>query len=328
MPSSAAIRLQVESALAKRVPSALTPTQRHIRPVLPLGIPAVDDLIGGLPVGAITELTGPESSGRTSLGLAFIARMTRQGTVCAWIDASDTLSGDSAAAAGVDLARLLWVRCGVHGNYERAEYSFAVPGRYLTPRTPKLGLHGGGFGPHPRTETKGLSEAMGELFSHEPKTLPVIPGHAKSRPQAEPMASVPRPAASKPWGRIEQALKATDLLLQAGGFSAIVLDLGGIAPEYVSRVELSVWFRYRAAVERTQASLVLLTKHPCAKSAGELLLRLHPGSACEDESTVFTGVKHRIEVERRRFADNVVSMKKPPQSTHTAWRTQPDWAIR
>lgn len=40
----------------------------------------------------------------------------------------------------------------------------------------------------------------------------------------------------------EQALGAQDLLLQGGGFSAIVLDMGGVAPEYVSRVELSIWF--------------------------------------------------------------------------------------
>ncbi|MDQ2834513.1 MAG: hypothetical protein M3Y50_12345 [Acidobacteriota bacterium] len=39
----------------------------------------------------------------------------------------------------------------------------------------------------------------------------------------------------------------TDLLLQAGGFSAIVLDLGSIAPEHVSRIPLATWFRYGAA---------------------------------------------------------------------------------
>jgi RecA/RadA recombinase len=107
MPSAAAIRIRVESALAKRVPSALTPVQRQMRPVLPTGISAVDALVGGFPEGAVTELSGPESSGRTSLALADLARITRQGCVCAWIDASDSLHGQSAAAAGLDLARLL-----------------------------------------------------------------------------------------------------------------------------------------------------------------------------------------------------------------------------
>jgi hypothetical protein len=161
-------------------------------------------------------------------------------------------------------------------------------------------------------------------------------------PQQKPRQPVRR---KKPWSRIEQALHATDLLLQGGGFSAIVLDLAGVAPEHASRIELSIWFRYRAAVERTQASLLLLTQHPCAKSAGELLLRFHPGNARCDEKTVFAGIEHGLEVERRRFApnslnpgssnqgstnpgfSNLVPLKKPSQSEHAAhWRSQSTWA--
>lgn len=328
MPSAALVRVQVESALAKRVPSALTPTQRLVRPLLPTGIPAVDELIGGLPVGAITELTGPESSGRTSLAMAFLANVIRRGNVCAWIDASDALHGESAAAAGVDLARLLWVRCGVHPSNESGSYSFALPEKYLVPHTAKRGLHGGGFGPPPRTGTKWLSEAMGELFPHERTDASSVRSPSGEQLRAVSPIATKAGAVGKPWTRIEQALKATDLLLQAGGFSAIVLDMAGIAPEFVSRVELSVWFRYRAAVERSQTCLLLLTKHPTAKSAGELLLRLHPGNARTDETTVFTGIEHRLEVERRRYAENVVTLRKPPQSTYTVWKTQPAWGQR
>ena len=326
MPSAAAIRTQVESALAKRVPSALTPVQRLVRPVFPTGVPPVDDLIGGLPVGAITELTGPEGSGRTSLAMAFLAGVTRRGGVCAWIDASDTLHGASAAAAGVDLHRLLWVRCGVCANDVQNGYSFALPEKYLVPRKAKRGLHCGGSGPHPCTETKGLSEAVGGLFLHESKAVPLIPYRAKFGSQTTP-TQARKAAPNTPWSRIEQALKTTDLLLQAGGFTAVVLDSAGISPEHVSRVELSVWFRYRAAVERSQACLLLLTKHPCSKSACELLLRLSPGDARNDEATIFTGVENRLEVERRRFVDNVVSHKKPPQSTRIAWKTHPSWEV-
>jgi recombination protein RecA len=135
---------------------------------------------------------------------------------------------------------------------------------------------------------------------------------------------------SKPWSRIEQALSAADLLLQGGGFSAIVLDMAGVAPEYVSRVQLSIWFRYRAAAERTQASILLLTQRPCAKSAGELLLRFRPGNARNDEATVFTGIEHCLEVERRRFAPaptNVIPMRESPQRESFAqWRNQSTWA--
>ena len=60
---------------------------------------------------------------------------------------------------------------------------------------------------------------------------------------------------------MEQALRVTDLLLQAGGFGAIVLDMGSLAPEHVTRIPLATWFRYRAAAERTQASVLLLTQY-------------------------------------------------------------------
>ena len=81
----------------------------------------VDQLLqGGFPLGAITELVGPECSGRTSLALTFVAGLTQAGKVCAWVDVSDALHPASAAALGVDLSRLLWIRCGVswHSSFE------------------------------------------------------------------------------------------------------------------------------------------------------------------------------------------------------------------
>ena len=114
MSSAAILRHQIEASLANRIPSALTPAPRTIRPVAPTGIQAVDELLeGGLPLGAITEVVGPECSGRTSFALSFLARITQAEKVCAWIDVSDTLDPESAAAVGVDLSRFLWVRCGV-----------------------------------------------------------------------------------------------------------------------------------------------------------------------------------------------------------------------
>ena len=77
MPSAAALRIEIEHALERRFPAALTPAPRTIHEVCETSIEAVDDLLGGgLPVGAISELTGPESSGRTSLALAFVAART------------------------------------------------------------------------------------------------------------------------------------------------------------------------------------------------------------------------------------------------------------
>jgi recombination protein RecA len=263
MPSSAALRTQIESALAHRIPSALTPAPRILRPVIPTGIAGVDELLaGGLPVGAITEIAGPECSGRSALALSFLARITSQGKVSAWIDVSDAFHAESAAAAGVDLTRLLWVRCGA--------------------------------------------------------------ANGKARPSPQKV--------SRPLSRIDQALRVTDLLLQAGGFSAIVLDMGSIVPEDASRVPPATWFRYRAAAEKTQAAILLLTQCPCAKSSAGLVLRMQPGDPLRDEPTIFTGIEHRVQIARERFtpaSSNVIPLRKPPQSErHASWRSRTAWTGR
>ncbi len=78
---------------------------------LATGIPEIDRLLGGgLPRGGLCEIAGPASSGRTSLGLALVARATAAEEVCAWVDAADGLDPSSAEAAGAVLERLLWAR--------------------------------------------------------------------------------------------------------------------------------------------------------------------------------------------------------------------------
>jgi len=342
MPSASAIRLQVEAALARRIPSALTPVARVIRPVAPTGVEAVDALLeGGFPAGAITELAGPESSGRTSLALSFLARIAQTGSVAAWVDASDALDPESAAAAGIDLDRLLWIRCGAETAKPRAagDYRFALPEKFTIPAPAIKGLHGGGCGGHPRGEVKGLAAAVHGFLrpaAIEPRCAEPQPRVKHERERFVPVACGPAPKLNfrvrphKPWTRIEQALRVTDLLLQAGGFRAIVLDLGGIEPEFALRVPLATWFRYRAAAERTQACFLLLTQYACAKSSAELLLRFRPAEARGDESTVFTGMDYCVDADRRRFTQvrsNVVPLRKPPQrETRAQWRSQSIWA--
>lgn len=343
MSAAATLRRQIESTLAHRIPAALTPRPHAVRPFAPTGIESIDALLeGGLPLGAISELAGPECSGRTSLALSFLAGRTQEGGVCAWIDVSDALDPASAAAEGVDLARLLWVRCSVQhpaSLHPHGHSTFALPEKYLVPPATKKGLHGGGFGPHPRTEGKDLSEAVTGLL--HPEAVAARCAEAQRRPPIvkETFAPASQPVTAnretnrivpvRPWSRMEQALRATDLLLQAGGFAAIVLDMAGIAPQYAARVPMATWFRYRAAAERTQSSLLLLTQSPCARSSAELLLRFETGKDRRDEATVFTGIDHRVELERRRFTagDNFVPSRKPPQrETGAGWRSQATWA--
>jgi hypothetical protein len=93
----------------------VTPASRlAVRPapeMVSSGITAMDAFTGGLPRGCLTEICGPASSGRTTVLLAALAAATRRGEFCAVVDASDALDPQSAAAAGVELDRLLWVRC-------------------------------------------------------------------------------------------------------------------------------------------------------------------------------------------------------------------------
>lgn len=341
MPSALTIRQQIEAALAHKLPSALTPAPKMIRPVVPTGVAALDDLLhGGLPVGAISELVGPECSGRTSVALSFLAGLTQEGKVCAWVDASNTLDPLSVAAAGVDLTQLLWVRCGGSQNVRCTDASFSLPAKYLVPAPVKKGLHGGGFGPHPRSEAKGLSEAVDGLLRPETiaprcaepqRRVRSIQEHCEPVEIVSTTKEVP-PYRHKPLQLMDRALRASDLLLQAGGFSAVVLDMGGIAPEFVLRVPLATWFRYRAAAEKTQSSILLLTQYACTKSSGELLLRFHTGETLRDEPTVFTGIEHCVEIVRKRFMQtpsNVVPMRKPPQSVNAvSWQSRTSWAGR
>lgn len=343
MPSAATIRLQVESALASKVPSALSPAPRIIRPTQATGVESLDRLIeGGVPVGAITEIVGEECSGRTSLALSLCSQITHDAKVCAWIDLSNSLHPESAASVGIDLKRLLWVRCGIAGGLDTPHSflpSMALLPEYFVPPPIKKGLHGGSFGPHPRTELKGMSDAVGGFL--KPATIAPRCAEPQRRepvrlhrfvpdplPQPKHRPKTDRP--DRPLTRIEQALRVTDLILQGGGFSAIVLDMGSIAPEHASRIPLATWFRYRAAAERTQTSFLLLTQHVCAGSSAGLVLRMQDGSPAHDESTVFTGLKHRVELTRERFAPsptNVIPLRRAPQSDKTAaWRSRVTWA--
>jgi len=281
-------------------------------------------------------MVGPECSGRTSLALSFLSQMRQAGKVCAWIDVSNALDPESAAATGVDLSRLLWVRCGGSPSTSTrsiARDGFALPEKYLIPPPVKKGLHGGGFGPHPRNEVKGLSDAVGGFLRVEVTAPRCAEPQRRIKPEREvfePNTQRKPIVSGKPWSRLEQALRVTDLLLQAGGFSAIVLDMGSIAPEYASRVPLATWFRYRAAAEKSQTSILLLTQHACAKSSAGLVLRLQPGNALHEEKTVFTGVEYCVEVARERFqpvSTNVIPLRKPPQrATDASWQSRAAWA--
>jgi hypothetical protein len=110
---------------------------RHAPEMVSTGIAAMDALTGGLPRGCLTEICGPASSGRTTVLLAALAAATRRGECCVIVDAGDALDPQSAAAAGVELDRLLWVRCGETSPQKCLEQLL---------RAADLLLESGGFG--------------------------------------------------------------------------------------------------------------------------------------------------------------------------------------
>lgn len=126
-----ALRAQVESALAGRIPAPFTYRDCKIAETVPAGIPEIDSLTGGLPRGGLTEICGPNCSGRTSLLISALASRTADAEACAFIDGRDAFDPHSAEAAGVKLSQLLWVRC---RNIDQAL------------RSTDLLLQGGGFG--------------------------------------------------------------------------------------------------------------------------------------------------------------------------------------
>ena len=226
-------------------PASITPASRlEIRQapeMVTSGIAALDALTGGLPRGCLTELCGSASSGRTSVMLAALAAATQRGEYCALIDASDTLDPQSIAAANVDLDRLLWVRCSEH------------------------------------TSQKSQPKQDGCSISRASSAREACPEHVE-RVEISSQAAFEfdrtKPRAFE--HRLEQVLRATDLLLESGGFGLIILDLADLPPQAARRIPLTTWFRFRRAVENKPTILLAIEQQPIAGSCSSLLLQLGP----------------------------------------------------
>lgn len=103
------LRAQIEA----KMPSAFTVYRRNDWGSIPTGIAAIDAAVQGVPLHALTEICGSNlaSSGKTSVLISLLAQASRN-HFCALVDASDSFDPVSGQAAGIQLPRLLWVRCG------------------------------------------------------------------------------------------------------------------------------------------------------------------------------------------------------------------------
>src|SRR3954467_1613615 len=124
------MRAALESLLRARkldvtltaAPGTLVPSPDRLAPTGSAGVDAA--LGGGLRRGQLSEITGAASSGRTTVAVRALAAGAERGEAVALIDACDTFDPESAAAHGLALPRLLWVRD--TGDATRALKAFSL----------------------------------------------------------------------------------------------------------------------------------------------------------------------------------------------------------
>ena len=247
----------LESALrARKLDRTLTttlPSWEWTDPasLLPMDVPLVDACLrGGLPRGQLSEFSGPGSCGRMTLLLQLMSAATQRGEIVALIDTCDRLDVASAAAAGVDLDRVLWIRGSGSGIRDSG---FGIRGS-------GFGIRGSGF------ETRDQRPGTGD------------------------------------WGLgtgVDRALKALNLVLQAGGFSLVAIDLADVPPVRLRQIPFTTWPRVQRVIEGSDTACVLLTPEPLARSAGGLTLSLAGRSTwagVSDRSRLLQGVDLRVRV--------------------------------
>jgi len=321
---------RVESLAAKRaravgeLSASVRPASAlEVRPapaMVPFGIDGLDALTGGVPRGALTELFGPASSGRTSVMLSLMASVTQRQEVCALIDVTDSFDPLSGEAAGIDLRRMLWVRCGksgqctvdggqevaaasiqsrartssmssaappakniswsIHQNYDtRLRHAITGGCFEMTRRSGQWGVDGESQVSSSKSQVaRPIEHKMWERASKPVRAERSSANTRNSRPETRSSvfgtrnADVNNPTSK--WTKLDQALKATDLLLQSGGFGLIVIDLGDISAEQARRIPLTSWFRFRRVVENTPTILLLVARDSCAKTCASLVIEL------------------------------------------------------
>ena len=165
------------------------------------GIEPLDEALGGgWPSGEISELVGGRSTGRTGTLVRSMAATTNRGDLVGLVDTFDRFDPAGAAAAGVDLDRLLWVR-----------------------------------GPACTVE-----QATSTLLDRA----------------------------------VHQAIRAGDLIIRAGGFGLVVLDLGEAPPRLIGTLPAATWLRLARALEGRDTVVLLLGEAPMGRSARGASVRL------------------------------------------------------
>lgn len=188
---ASALRAELESLLRQRQLDRTLTTNAWAdisREVAATGLPELDaQLGGGIARGHLSEIVGVRSSGRTTILCRSLQAATDRGEAVALIDTGDRFDPASAAASGVDLSKLLWVR-------ERGDAS--------------------------------------------------------------------------------RALKAFNLVLQAGGFGLVAFDLADVSAVALRQFPYTTWMRIARVIEGSQTVAVVVGSERIARSPGGVTIAL------------------------------------------------------
>ena len=111
----------------------------------------------------------------------------------------------------------------------------------------------------------------GDAISRHP--APPVTGRSLTAVRRVPGAE--RLAAANPWMRlVDRAVKALNLVLQAGGFDLVILDLAEVPPDAIRRLPFTTWFRLQRTIEGSRTACMLVAPAPIARSAGGVTLEL------------------------------------------------------
>ncbi len=96
---------------------------------------------------------------------------------------------------------------------------------------------------------------------------------------------------------VDRAIKALNLILQAGGFGLVVLDVADASPSVIRRLPFTTWFRLQRPIEGSSTACVLLAAEPTARSAGGVTVTLRRAEQSDATSKAWAGLFRGFEVE-------------------------------
>jgi len=316
VPLDAPALLQRLSAVVQL--SRVIPASRlEVRPAPALvstGIGQLEALTGGLPRGYLTEIYGLPSSGRTSILLAVMAAATRRQEACALVDVSNALDPHSAAAAGIDLQQLLWVRCSAAAaNKNPLPFDFAR-----------------GFGKQGRFRQRSLEKTAGKSdmtrMAQALKVTDLLVQSGGFGLIAIDLGDLPQATARRiplaSWFRFCRAVENTPTVLLVMSQA----PCAGTCASLLLRLEKQSSVVSRRSIDSSQLSAFSFQLSGSATLFGkQITVHNFPNQnqlVCRDtpaHARLLEGISIRVELERSRLDH------KPTQSDKTAFATRTAW---